>query len=610
MKRIFLISLFFLLANTIVLSQDNLSVIAKIGNENLTAKDFKLRFELSPYIPTNKKVNRHSDLELKKDFLYSLLAEILWAKEADRLGLGSSERFKLYFQPLEDLFVRDGLFKIEVKDKVKLTASEVTDAIEKSQYKLITKIFSSSDSVVIHSLSHQLKSASNVDSLLSAFAGIDTASSEIHFASLKDQKIEDALYKLKLFEITPPIKTEIGWVVFRLENKIFTPIDLNDESAVNKAKDALRDRKIEKRYLEYMAQLLKGTSITIDTVSFNSTYKIIWSTLRNKPLSKDYTDYFPLEEKDFQNILNLTEADILNKSLFLINRKSFSVKDFVADLSFHGFSVTKLDSIIILNQLAQRAKLYVEEQLLTSEGYAKQVNLLPEVRKDISLWKQKYLAEFYFKTNLDSMNVTESEIYNIYNSELTSNKNIPLMNVRLVTLKELDVVSEIFDQLQNGESFADITKRFGKTDPLVNELGETGLKPSMLLGDIGQVAAQLKLNEIYGPIRRDNSYSILQVFERTDTTGQTIPAYDSIKYELRNKIRVNRTIEQLTKSTFQLAEKYGVKIFNDALDKMTVSKIPLFMHRFMGFGGRIAGMPLLTPFSEWAENEDFKKLLP
>jgi hypothetical protein len=30
----------------------------------------------------------------------------------------------------------------------------------------------------------------------------------------------------------------------------------------------------------------------------------------------------------------------------------------------------------------------------------------------------------------------------------------------------------------------------------------------------------------------------------------------------------------------------------------------------MGFGGRIAGMPLLTPFSEWIENVDVKKLLP
>jgi hypothetical protein len=36
----------------------------------------------------------------------------------------------------------------------------------------------------------------------------------------------------------------------------------------------------------------------------------------------------------------------------------------------------------------------------------------------------------------------------------------------------------------------------------------------------------------------------------------------------------------------------------------------MFLHRYMGFGGRIAGVPILTPFSEWMDETVRKKLLP
>lgn len=36
-------------------------------------------------------------------------------------------------------------------------------------------------------------------------------------------------------------------------------------------------------------------------------------------------------------------------------------------------------------------------------------------------------------------------------------------------------------------------------------------------------------------------------------------------------------------------------------------KIPMFLHRFMGFGGSIAGVILFTLFSEWMDTYELKK---
>ena len=53
-----------------------------------------------------------------------------------------------------------------------------------------------------------------------------------------------------------------------------------------------------------------------------------------------------------------------------------------------------------------------------------------------------------------------------------------------------------------------------------------------------------------------------------------------------------------------------IKIFTDVIDKVQTTQIPMFVNRLMGFGGRIAGMPLVTPFSDWINNNIKQKLLP
>ena len=77
------------------ISYNNLSaqsdIIARIGNTELTKDEFRLRYELSPRILSNNLDNTDS---LKLKFLYSLVAEKLWAIEALDRGLVNSENYK------------------------------------------------------------------------------------------------------------------------------------------------------------------------------------------------------------------------------------------------------------------------------------------------------------------------------------------------------------------------------------------------------------------------------------------------------------------------------------------------------------------------------------
>ena len=263
---------------------------------------------------------------------------------------------------------------------------------------------------------------------------------------------------------------------------------------------------------------------------------------------------------------------------------------------------------MLRQKLNQKVKRFVEEQLITEEAYNRGLQLTPQVRNDLRIWKENYLAQLYFNNNLDSIKIKDNEVYNYYINELVNASNIRLINIRLVSINDLDEVSNIFDLLKKGKDFGDIVKSYGKTDTLVNEDGETGLKPVLLLGYVGSVASDLNLNEVYGPIKRNNAYTILQVIERQESNDSLKLSFESIKEQLRNDLRFKGLNERLKKITSELAQQNNVKIYNDVVDKIQTSQIPMFVHRLMGFGGRIAGVPLTTPFSGWINEEVKQKL--
>src|SRR5690606_4189743 len=162
MKKSFIILFFTCLVSfSNTFSQNSNDVVAEIGNDIITAKEFKIRFELSPYIPLNKGIDPDS---LKYDFLYSFIAEKLWALEAENNSFTKSNAYDFYLNPLRDLFVRDALFKQEIKDKVVLSANDITNGINKLQIKLNVQIISTKDSALVYNFYNELSLPTPIDS--------------------------------------------------------------------------------------------------------------------------------------------------------------------------------------------------------------------------------------------------------------------------------------------------------------------------------------------------------------------------------------------------------------------------------------------------------------
>lgn len=604
------ISLFLLfLLNFNIYPQNEERIIAEIGNEKITEREFILRYELSPFLSQQSSWNFDS---LKHDFLYSLIAEKLWAAQAEESGLTNHPDFLFYFKPLEEIFVRDALFKEEVENKVKLTAEDISNGILKSQTTLKVKIVSSADSSIIYDFHKRLIQTNNFDSLLNTYNNLmpETQLTEITLGKLKDEEFEDILYELNINEFTEPVRSEIGWVLFFIYDKLFTTIDLTDEKTISDVKKIIRTRRIQIRYEEYMKSLLSGITITPnEDLFYSAAGEIINRLLDKKPQKSESGNFYLLDDGDFRTIRADLGENNLNKTLFNVHAKSITVKDYLSWLAFKDFGAESIDSLFVTQKLSRYLKTFIEEQLLTYEGYKMGLDKTPEVQSDLSLWKKNYLAQLLKVSFLDSVQTSDEEVHQYFQNEIVKDSNLVLLNLQIISLSNLDEIAAILEKLQQENNFDELIKQYGKTDSLTNENGETGLQPYLALGDLGLIAVKLKQHQVYGPISRNDKYTLLYVKEKHQSKDTLNFPFETMKEGLRNQLRTIRLNDIVNRKTIEFASKKNIKINEAVFKNIKSSEIQVFVHRLMGFGGRIAAVPLTDNWTDWINVGEFKKVL-
>lgn len=601
-------ALIFVLLFSNIYAQIKENVVAEIGGEKITDKEFLFRLELSPFITHKSAWNQDS---LKSDFLYSLVAERLWYLDALEKGLSESEDFRFYFKPIEDIFLRDALFKNEIDDKVKLSAEDVASAINKAQYKLVAQIFTSTDSFLVHEFYAKLRTTKNPDSLLTtnSFSSLTANQFEITLGSLKDEEVEDHLFTLQPKEFTSPIKSEVGWVIFLIKEKLFTPIDISDQSAVNKIKNIVRNRRIMIRTNAFLKEHLGNITININEQAFKLIAEKIYARLNVLTQVKADTNGIILNDNDYKIIRTELGKDNLDIELFKVFDKKVSLWDFLANLAFEEHRFQSTEKNFVLQKLNRIAKDFVQQQLLTYEAKKRGFHLQKNFFDETGKWKQNYLAQLNKLSFLDSAKLDDNQVNKFLENSSVKNNEIVYVNLKLLTLNSLLEMENVLKELTEGKSFDEIIQKYGKTDQLVNETGETGLQPAFALGDIGTIASELKLNQLYGPIKRNDGYTLLFVKERK-ILNDTLKIDDSTtKEKLRTFLSQKKLNEIISRKTIELAQKYNAKVYEDVALRTKSTGIQMFVHRLMGFGGRIAAVPLLDNWADWIDTKKLKEVM-
>ena len=114
-----------------------------------------------------------------------------------------------------------------------------------------------------------------------------------------------------------------------------------------------------------------------------------------------------------------------------------------------------------------------------------------------------------------------------------------------------------------------------------------------------EAISELKPGEIYGPVKTNEGFTLVKVINNMHLNDSVKEKIDLIKENIRIKLynkKLNKLIED---KAIELANKYQITINKDYLNSEKYSNINLFVHKYLGFGGRIAAVPYTTPFFNW-----------
>jgi hypothetical protein len=461
--------------------------VAKAGKREITAAEFTERFELTPW---NKEIRTLPVETSKMEFLYTLVAEKLWAQKAVELGFDTSAQVRANFTSLEKMFVRDALYRLEITDKV-------TAAQPKSR------------------------------------------------GMTKDQLT--ALY-----------------------------------------------------YRDFMTRFFKDKSTDVNGKLYQAAasklISIIQSKRRNMPA--DDTTAVYLDAADFIGLKRSFGQDTLQKELIRNKDQHSTLADFLDYLHYDENAFTTSDTRKIKAVMGGKLRSFMQGEYLAREGYKRDLENLPEVKQQLQLWKDNYLYMALRGAFRDSLTISDREVREYYEKRTNADHPVRVKIVEVLT-DDLNVVEKVLQKCKNGADLHDLAALYSQREMTKATRGEFGFFPVNSFGEIGACAGRMKIGDLTGPIKTEDGYSIFKLLDRKEEGKQDMRPFDEVKDELRKTLLGMKNYHGLVNYTVRLAKEYGITIDNKNFDAIEVTNVFSVTYRYMGFGGRILGAPLVGPNTEW-----------
>ena len=607
--------IFVLLFSSIILNAqyDGNKVIAKVGDIEITAAEFKKRYEMVPHIGRHIKGREN---QLKAETLYSIIAEKLWALEAEQLNFDTTDIMKYSYKTIENMYLRDALYSKEITENISMNSDDYIEGRRRAAVTLNTNFIHSQSEEEIFIIHSKLLNGESFDSLLSLRpeAALQDTPYVVQFGKMS-KSAEDSLYKLDVNEFSAPLKSPDGWYIFKVLS-IEPIIITNERQAKTFEKDinrVVKERTEDEVFQVYYRSFFTGRNIQTDGEIFWRLSDEIINQLSERRVESKINsgETVGLEVEDFYKIEKKFTKDTLSMVFIKLDENPITLKQFLYEFAFEGFYTSSTDPNVIRAQLNSRVKRFIEHELYTREAYSQGLDNLPDVKLDTKMWRDNYLASLYRKTLFDSSKVTEDEVYQFYQKKKSIDEPTTQVNIIEILTDSLEVVEIILKELERGTDIKELAGKYSKREWTKESGGEFGFFQTTSYGEIGRIAGELEIGEVYGPLKVEEGYSIFKLIDKKESVQKLSKEYSELKDELLRELKAEKISSKMINNTVRLANKYNVTVDSNQLNKVPVTNYNMLVYRYMGFGGKILAVPLTPVFIEWVKEwEKSKSSLP
>lgn len=608
-KQLILFLIIIIIFSHLSFAQSKDSVLVDLGNKQITVDEFVARFEFTPWPRKNIKF---IDEELKFEFLKTLIAEKLLSIFGEETKIDTSIDLHEAYQNLEKMIIRDALYRKEIINKVTIDKDDLNNAIARSQITLFVRYIFNQDSSEINYFYEKLKIGVPFDSfyIQQINNGYENFPMEVTYGTLVEEA-EDEIYKTEPNSFTVPVKVNNGYYIFYVDSSRLVinmgPKEFNE--SIRKAEKILKQRTEEKLYRNYFKDFFSkkrgeadGTVfwILVEEVAKRFKYKMG----NQQPVRGNQYIIDPDDVREIEKNLGDKKDLVLVK----LENRNASIKEFLRSILFKGFMLTDSSTNYVAARLNKAIKTFLEDEYLAEEGYRQGLHYKLEVRKDIEMWKDFYYANWYALTLKNQIEISEKEIEDYIKNHSIKSEEVVMVNIQEILVDSLDKVEFILNKLKEGEDFGKLAKKYSLRKWAAEKNGEFGFFPTSMYSEIGKTAEQMNVGEIFAPIETENGYSIIKLLdkkiERPDS--MKIEDFEVLKEKIRTELKQKKFDSERDKLVANLAQKYVRNINYDLLKSIKVNQLNMFVYRYMGFGGKMTAVPMISPYISWYE--EWKKI--
>lgn len=579
--------------------------LATVGGTPILKEDFEERYEMSPQMGKPKDSVQIASRRMK--FLYGMISEKLWAAEAQTLGLNATPAIETATKVVTKLYLRDALYKREIKDKISITKDELLAGLSRYRTKVFVNYLFSPDSAEIYDLYHLIQKGIAFDSILaeSPEAVEQELPVEVNYGQM-DQMIEDSLFTASLQYSVAPILTPDGWYIFHIKDVQRTfPSDIgNLEDEYKAVEKIIRARKEAERFADYYISFLAPQAVTADAKLLRQLASAIYNQIKNKPIEqlKKKQTGVTLDAKDVLVVQKELGEQLLQQVFLNFETDPISLSDFFLQTAFDGFSVPTPDPEVIYKELNRLSRKFIEGELFSREAVKANLQYLPDVRRGIEMWKENYLFQLLRQNVLNDVPVAEEEIQQFYDAYYKTTSYPAQVNIVEIFNQALDTIQVVANLLNSGADFTELAAKYNRRTWTLKSNGEYGYFPVFLHGEIGSIASMMEIGDVYGPFKTDSGYAVIKLIgKKSERIENPAKSLNDVRDDIRRALSFQKGKALLNQKTAEFAVKYGISIDSQVFNSIQATEMSTMVIRYFGFGGSMTAVPMLAPDFQWME---------
>ncbi|MEI6091662.1 MAG: peptidylprolyl isomerase [bacterium] len=360
-------------------------------------------------------------------------------------------------------------------------------------------------------------------------------------------EFENAMFSLKKGELSGKVKTQYGIHIIRVDDiRDFDPVQENEEL-----------RSVYRR-----SKLFTDKQFLLDSLAEAYGYKInenvLVEILNNVDSSK--TNLQSEWAKDLK-------PELMNKVLFEINKKKYTVSEFVKilneDKEFKGYSLN-LDGFLRAIQNFTRPIAFDEETKNYENQNPEFAAMMKEFRDGILLFKVEG-DEVWNKLKFDSTKARE-----FYSKNPSAYKTDLSYDLSEILVFNDSAANDVSKKLKSGMNFDTLAKQYTQRGGMRDKLGHLGVM-STVKDEQARLALPFapKKGQILAPIKLEKGIAILRINDifpvRQKTFEEAIPDFATSFQELRQKEITDNWLNNVKKET-------KIVINKKTIDAITQSK--------------------------------------